>query len=207
MTTVRPASVSDRVRAVETLTRAFAADPVVRWFFPDDTTYPDRSRAFFGFLIDVRLEGGLVLITEDLSAVSSWDPPGGNRLGDAWVDGRWEAATSNFTPEELARLDSFEERAAPMHPPDRHWYLGIVGVDPDRWGTGLGRAVIEPGLAAADRDGTATYLETGTAENLPIYARLGLTTSGEVSVPDGPTLWGMWRPADRADPRRGGDLS
>ena len=29
---------------------AFAADPVIRWIFPDNRTYAARAMAFFGFL-------------------------------------------------------------------------------------------------------------------------------------------------------------
>jgi hypothetical protein len=47
MSSVRVATPADRAQTVSVLTDAFAADPVVRWIFPDDTTYPARAETFF----------------------------------------------------------------------------------------------------------------------------------------------------------------
>ena len=43
--------------------------------------------------------------------------------------------------------------------------------------------------------GLAAYLETGAPENLAFYARAGFEVTDEVVLPDGPTLWGLQRPA------------
>jgi hypothetical protein len=32
-------------------------------------------------------------------------------------------------------------------------------------------------------------------ENIPIYASFGFEVTGEIKLPDGPTLWPMWRQA------------
>ena len=192
MEQVRAATVADRPGAIRTLGRAFAADPVVRWFFPDDRTYPARADSFFGFLIDARLAGGAVFVAEDISAVSAWNPPGGNRRGAAWVEERWSEAVAGFAADERTRLDGFETATASIHPEEPHWYLGIVGVDPGARGRGRGREVIRPGLAAADRDGVEVYLET-VEHNLTFYERLGFRTAGVAELPAGPTLVGLRR--------------
>ncbi len=192
MERVRAATATDRPGAIRTLGRAFAADPVVRWFFPDDRTYPARAASFFGFLIDARLAGGAVFVTEEVSAVSAWNPPGGNRRGAAWVEERWFEAVAGFAGDEHARLDGFETATASMHPEEPHWYLGIVGVDPDAQGAGWGRGVIRPGLAAADRDGVEVYLET-VEHNLAFYERLGFRTTATADLSGGPTLVGLRR--------------
>jgi predicted N-acetyltransferase YhbS len=106
------------------------------------------------------------------------------------VEERWAEASEAFTAEEHARLDRFETAASRMHPDERHWYLGIVGVDPSVRGRGHGRAVIRPGLDAADRDQLEVSLET-VRRNLPFYERLGFRTAGNADLPDGPTLWGL----------------
>ena len=46
--------------------------------------------------------------------------------------------------------------------PAPHWYLGVLATEPARQGTGLGRAVTAPMLAAADRAGLPAYLETAS---------------------------------------------
>jgi ribosomal protein S18 acetylase RimI-like enzyme len=78
-----------------------------------------------------------------------------------------------------------------------HWYLGVLATEPARQGTGLGRAVTAPMLAAADRAGLPAYLETASESNVGIYRRLGFEPVRDVTMPDGgPTCWLM-----RRDPR------
>ena len=75
-----------------------------------------------------------------------------------------------------------------------HWYLGVLATDPARQGTGLGRAVTTPMLAAADRAGLPAYLETASDPNVAIYRRLGFEVAREVDLPDGgPRCWLMRR--------------
>ena len=59
--------------------------------------------------------------------------------------------------------------------------------------------MIAPVLERADRDGLAAFLETGAEENLAFYARAGFEVTDEVVLPDGPTVWGLQRPAVVSD--------
>ena len=77
--------------------------------------------------------------------------------------------------------------------PDRHWYLMILGVEPEKQGRGIGSALMQPVLKQADRDGLTCYLETMTAKNAAFYERRGfeVVTEGQF----GPRLpyWAMRR--------------
>lgn len=74
------------------------------------------------------------------------------------------------------------------------WFLGTIGVDPAHQGKGLGRAVIEPGIMAAEKAGVPAYLETSTEANVRFYRRLGFEVTAEVELPgDGPRTWTMIR--------------
>ena len=86
----RPATRDDREVAVLSIVRAFAADPLVRWFFPDDGTYVQRASTFFGLLFDGRVDDGNVHVAGDGAAVSMWDPPGGGSIAQAELDRRWD---------------------------------------------------------------------------------------------------------------------
>lgn len=68
------------------------------------------------------------------------------------------------------------------HPRDPHWYLATLGVAPDRQGQGIGTALLRRWLARVDADGSASYLETDRAENIPFYERAGfeIVTDAEV---------------------------
>jgi len=78
--------------------------------------------------------------------------------------------------------------------PTPHWYLSILGVDPDHQGKGLGGALLQPALAKADQEGLPCYLETLEEKNLAFYGRHGF----EVLVDDrephsGLKFWTMIR--------------
>jgi GNAT superfamily N-acetyltransferase len=191
VTDVRRGDAADRAAAVGVLVRAFEADPLLRWVFPDD--WPARGTAFFGHLFDTRLTGGEIRVTRDVSAVSLWNRPGGNTLDPAEWDRSWARASAGFTEDELERWRRFVDTVNPHTPAEEHWYLGVLGTHPDRQGEGLGSRVVRDVLEIADADGAPAYLETATESNLGFYARLGFDIRDDSSIPGGPRIWGLWR--------------
>jgi GNAT superfamily N-acetyltransferase len=193
MSTARLASPEDRDTILTLLTSAFARDPVLRWLCPEDETYPAFAAAFFGGLFDLRIDGGEVW-TIAQRAAALWNPPGGNRLPPAVQEETWHRATAGlFTAEADARLARHDALVEGLLPADRGWYLGVVGVDATQQGLGLGRSVLAPVLAAADRARQIATLETATASNLPFYRRLGFAVCGEGEHTEGPHIWCMLR--------------
>jgi ribosomal protein S18 acetylase RimI-like enzyme len=85
------------------------------------------------------------------------------------------------------------ETLAPLHPPEPHWYLSTLGVDPGRQHRGIGAALLADWLADVDRDAGNAYLETDRAENLAFYARAGFENLGETRIFSAP-VWRMLRP-------------
>lgn len=199
----RPATREDREVAVLSIVRAFEADPLVRWFFPDDETYVQRASTFFGLLFDGRVDDGNVHVAGDGAAVAMWDPPGGGSIAEAELDLRWDDEFEpGAGPGERERLEAYEAAADAMMPPDPSWYLGVLATDPDRQRQGLASAAIAPVLERADHDRATTFLETGAPENLAFYARAGFEVTDEVVLPDGPALWGLRRsPVDQPSAR------
>jgi GNAT superfamily N-acetyltransferase len=186
---IRNAIEGDKDGVVAVLTRAFAGDAIVRFLFPDEATYPARAAAFFGHYFDVRLAGGEVFVAGDVLGASLWNPPGGNRLGAAFVAEHWERfVVPAFEPVENARYSAFVEALDGITPAERHWYLGLLGVDPVVQGTGLARALLEPVLAERE---APVFLETGMERNLDFYARFGFKVIAEADVPGGPHVWGL----------------
>jgi GNAT superfamily N-acetyltransferase len=199
----RPATRDDREVAVLSIVRAFVADPLVRWFFPDDETYVQRSSTFFGLLFDGRVDDGNVHVVSDGAAVSMWDPPDAGSIARTELDRRWDTEFEpGAGPGEPERLEAYEAAADAMMPIEASWYLGVLATDPDRQRQGLASAAIAPVLERADHDRVTTHLETGAPENLAFYARAGFEVTDEVILPDGPTLWGLERsPVDQRSVR------
>lgn len=189
--TVRRCRPGERDRALVTVVAAFAADPVLRWVWPSDERYDTCAPPFFGTLLDVRREAGEVWVADGGAAVAMWDPPGGLYL--QVPETRWAQLREGYTPAERAAWAAFDAALSVPESAGPHWYLGVIATEPARQGTGLGRAVTSPVLAAADRVGLPAYLETATERNLAIYRRLGFEVEREVDVPHGPRAWLMRR--------------
>lgn len=181
----------DRDRALETVVEAFATDPILRWVWPEDERYAGCAPAFFGLLLDLRLEGGEVWVADGGDAVAMWDPPGG--LYGPPAEERWAEVRQAFTPAEQERWRLFDQ--ALTIPDGRpRWYLGVLATAPARQGQGLARAALAPILAAADRTGLPACLETGSTANVAYYARLGFAPVAEADLPDGgPRAWVLCR--------------
>ncbi|HEY1826792.1 MAG TPA: GNAT family N-acetyltransferase [Acidimicrobiales bacterium] len=80
------------------------------------------------------------------------------------------------------------------YPP--HYFLRVVGVDPALQGSGLGAALLAPGIAVADAAHAPCFLFTSHRENTSWYARAGFAVVEEFRpTPTWPTVWAMWREA------------
>ncbi len=193
---VRKATVEDRQGVVETLSSAFSGDALVRFLFPADETWANRAALFFGHYFDVRMAGGEVFVCGDdgVAGASLWNPPGGNRLGDEFVEEHWQRTVVRAVDrDEVARYEAFKKVLEAMTPEEPHWYLGLLGTDPARQRTGVARALLAPMLTRADADDVPVFLETGMPGNIAIYERFGFKSIADADVPGGPRLWGLVR--------------
>ena len=94
---------------------------------------------------------------------------------------------------DVLRGKAVDDAMQGRHPAEPHWYLGIIGSDPDVRGDSYGAVLMGSRLSRCDRECAPAYLESSNADNVPYYQRFGFTVTGEIVVPDGPTLWQMWR--------------
>jgi ribosomal protein S18 acetylase RimI-like enzyme len=192
MPTLRRCPPSGRDPALSTVLAAFRTDPLLRWIWPAQERYDGCAPAFFGLLLDLRIEAGEVWEADGAAAVAMWDPPGG--LYQPPPEDRWAEVHAGFTAGERAGWAAYDEAMGVPSAAGAHWYLGVLATEPARQGTGLGRAVTAPMLAAADRVRLPAYLETATETNVAIYRRLGFEVEREVDLPDGgPRCWLMRR--------------
>jgi GNAT superfamily N-acetyltransferase len=94
-------------------------------------------------------------------------------------------------------LRTFLALTEACHPTGQeHLYLVFLGVLPAAQGRGLGSALLRALLARADADGLPVHLESSSPRNLPLYEQNGFhVTGGPIALPDGPSVWPMWRGA------------
>lgn len=100
------------------------------------------------------------------------------------------------TPRSLAHARTYLGAIARVHPKEPHWYLCALASDPSLQRSGVGTLLMHEGLALADRDGVACYLETQKPENLAYYRRFGFELDRMLEpVDDAPPFFTMWRAA------------
>jgi GNAT superfamily N-acetyltransferase len=171
--------------------RGFYDDPVMGWVFPDPELRLAQLRVSFSALAGrYSAQGGRIdLLDDDCAAL--WLPPDPPPAADNEVPppGSWPL----FSAEIAARFVALGDVMASVHPSDAHWYLGVLSTVPEEQGRGLGARTIAAVLALCDRQGIPAYLESSNARNLSFYRRHGWEQTGEIVVPDGPTLYPMWR--------------
>lgn len=191
---VRPARQGD-VRALSAmLARAFHDDAVTSWIFAREATRDAWARRYFATRLRSLVSTGAVHTTDDGAAAAMWAPPEGWRFGlwETVALARFLPATGRRTARVVRWLESIDHR----HPETPHWYLTVLGTEPDRQGEGLGSAVLAPVLESCDADEVPAYLESSKERNVAFYGRHGFRVTEEVRLPGAPPLWLMWR-----DPR------
>jgi GNAT superfamily N-acetyltransferase len=190
---VRRIAAEDGPRVVDALARAFHDDPVMEWLYPDGSRRVDQSRRFFEIRLRQLLPDGEVYTTPDLEGGALWAVPGKWRIRPFEVLRLLLAmapALGRRGPRALRGLERVEAR----HPTEpEHYYLAVLGTQPESQGRGVGSALMGPVLEDCDENGIAAYLESSKERNVAFYSRHGFRVTEEIRMPKGPLVWGMWR--------------
>ncbi|WP_163696191.1 GNAT family N-acetyltransferase [Mycolicibacterium sarraceniae] len=194
---VRLARKSDIPALARILGRAFQDDPVMAWVQPDAERRKAALPGLFGALTRHHFlagRGSEVSLSDDgVAAVALWDPPGGwlqsPREQLAMLPGVVRAFRGR-----LAAGRALTDLMKAQHPEEPHWYLSIIGSDPQVRGRGFAHALMQSRLDRCDAEYAPAYLESSNPDNVPYYERFGFEVTGEIVLPaGGPSLWPMWR--------------
>ncbi|MFF3340351.1 GNAT family N-acetyltransferase [Streptomyces flavidovirens] len=191
----KTAAIDDAAPISRSLARAFDDDPMMRWFFPDDSSRETSLVGYFATIFTRQyVDNGVCEFTE--AAAAFWVPP--EAQAKAVPDAETILELQNILGDRAGLFRDTVEAAAKHTPQEPHWYLAVIGADPAAQGQGQGAALLRSGLAKADAAGLPAYLESSKASNLPFYEHFGFTVREELRLPGGgPKLWAMWR-----EPRR-----
>lgn len=184
-------SKAECARAIDALTLAFVADPVMRWMYPAPGDYLEHFPAFAHAFGGESFAAGTAWLAEGGGGAALWLPSGVHADGDAIAEAIFgtidEARHSDMEPV-LSRMDA-------LHPEEPHWYLPIIGVDAACQGRGLGAKLMQTALERCDADGLIAYLESSNPTNIPLYQRHGFEIVEEIRVGEVPVVTPMLRPA------------
>ena len=183
------------------LARAFDDDPLMSYIEPD----LDRQRRLLPWLFSAACRMGhlygTVHTSDDIAGAAIWLSNGQTglhpvrMLRSGMVLMPFKVGFGAFG-RVMRTLNTLEKLHKGAVPPE-HWYLSVLGVEPDRQGQGVGGALLQPVLARADADHRPCYLETQKERNVPFYERHGFEVVVELPPEaDGrPRMWTMRREA------------
>ena len=182
--------------AALTLAEAFHDDPLKSFLAGGKELTTKRVLPFFDAFIRIQLPHELVYTTPAHEAIALWAPPGEWKLPITkvlrYAPRFLKLYGLRFIPN-LQVLTDLEK----LHPEEPHYYLEILGTSPAHQGKGFGRALMEPMVERADREGVGLYLESSKESNVAFYGRFGFQVRTVMTHRrNGPTQWLMWR-----DPR------
>ncbi len=192
---VRLAEASESAVVSAMLARAFHRDPFMTWLFGGtDARRAAHLQQLFRIFIALALKQGTVYTTPQYEGAALWFFPDRWRA-DTITQLRWLWLMLRAAgPRQVGRRIRAVDHVDQFHPPAPHYYLMVLGTDPDAQGRGIGSALMAPVLARCDAEGVPAYLEASAPRNVPYYEHRGFQVQREIQVPDGgPPVWLMWR--------------
>lgn len=194
---IRKATPSDEPTIKTALGRAFQDDPVFRWIVPDDALRRARLASVFGAFSEVYLPLGETYVASAGAGAALWAPAGVEPFTPEQAEAFGQRLFEVLGPD-AERAAALDELLDEHHPEEPALYLQFVGVVREHQGQGLGSRMLTVVLERADASGTPAYLEATSPDNRRLYRRHGFEVLEELTLPDGPSLWPMWR-----DPQAG----
>jgi ribosomal protein S18 acetylase RimI-like enzyme len=193
---MRQASLKDWQKVGGVIAEAFSEDPVNLWIFGNPAPMP----TVFGALArNVYLPRGFCQLVDgdagDGRGATMWSHSSANReLGLLATIGLVASVLGKGSKGATQRALGASDLMQKEHPKAPHLYLFAIGTRKAARGKGLGKALMAPVLAAADRDRLPCYLENSNPANTGFYRshgfeRMKLFEAG----PGGPPLEAMWR--------------
>lgn len=193
--TISYAVESERKRVLNTISLAFAADPLMRWIYPSADQYLEYYQVMSDAFAGKSINENTCLRTSNCEGAAMWLAPGIEPDEDTLM----ALITESLTPHRAEVIGELFERMDEFHPTDDDcWYLAIIGVDPGHQNKGIGSALMQHMIEKLDATNSLAYLESSSPMNISLYQRYGFEIMDEIQVADSPILTPMLRP--RAKP-------
>lgn len=175
-----------------TLAQAFYDDPVFKWIIPDAAYRSSRLTEMFAVFAEAFLPHRETYVSAAGAGAALWAPAGQDPIPADQLEA-FGARLCAALQDDMERGLQVQELLDQHHPDQDCFYLQFIGVAPDQQGRGLGSRLLTSVLQRCDATGTPAYLEATSVSNRRLYQRHGFETTGELSLPQGPPLWPMWR--------------
>jgi ribosomal protein S18 acetylase RimI-like enzyme len=186
---IKTATASDEAPTIAAVVLAFGTDPAARWTWPDPHQYLKHFPGFVSVLGGKAFAHESAHYVDGYAGAALWLPPGVSPDDEALMTLLQRTGAAQVQKDCAALF----EQMGRYHPPEPHWYLPFIGVDPSHQGKGYGAALMQHALIPCDRDHTLAYLESSNPKNIPLYERHGFELLGTIQVGTSPPIFPMLR--------------
>ena len=180
-------------------TRAFYNDPFSLYAFPDDKERNSKLIYMNEMSLRYALRYGMAYTTSGrYEGGAIWMPPGKWEMSIPGIllSGALSSIIKMGLKAELKMmpLDKFMEEKHKELVPFPHWYLALLGVDPQYQKQGYASLLLRGMLDQIDKQELPAYLETDSEKNYLMYQHFGFKIIDEfVLLNTGIRLWAMLR--------------
>jgi len=187
--------------ASQMLARAFQDGPINLYAYADDANAKSRLPYVYEFVLRYYLRYAQSYTTsEKLEGVAVWQ-----RYKKIKIS-YWHLLTSGAIWSAIKmgarvgkRMEPFFGYVEKKHTElvsFPHWYLILIGVEPESQGRGYASRLLRSMLSRIDEEGLPCYLETEKEKNVTIYEHFNFRVIDEFIVPETTVkLWAMLRDA------------
>ena len=191
---------NDQSPVIAALARAFYDDPLFGFFVPDLVKQHKALVAFMSSGVKDAAPFDEIWVAHadgKVACAAVWLPPGGYPRSvkrEVMTYVRTAPTLVQCGPRigrAFALLSAVDKAHHALHEP--HYYLAILGTDPQYQRTGAGTAVLAPVLERCDTEGLPAYLETQKEENLAYYARHRFDLVQKIEIEGCPPVWTLRR--------------
>ena len=177
-TTINTATSTEIPQIIDTIAMAFAADPFVRWIYPDPNQYLSNIREMLIRFGGKAFDHGTAYYVDGFAGAALWLPPDIHPDEEALGEHMQRTISESILEDVFSVLERMEH----CHPTDPHWYLPLLAVDPVHQGNGYGSALLKDAIAQFDTDGMIAYLESSNPRNISLYERHGFEIITEIQA-------------------------
>ncbi len=185
----RPLTPADIEWAAAVVTRSFFRDSGMVWVLPDDDVRHRLGVVMASAFIRYACLEGRVEVNVGGRGIAIWFPPGTQPPQEPVLreSGLWDVPQM-IGDIAWSRIRSMMSDLEGLHRTRRaepHWYLSLLGVDPDFQRQSIGTALLQAQLRRVDSAPLPCYLLTQTAQNVRFYEGRGFRAVAGADAAEG----------------------
>ena len=185
--------------SAEVLSRAFHNYPLLQYYFPEELERKKITSYFLSLAIYSSIRYGEIYATSpNMEGVAIWFP------SDNYPVTIWKLVRSvplsvifgfgRYGGGRMRQLNEYIDAVHQRLVPFGHWYLQVIGVDPQFQGKGYAGKLLKPMLTRIDEEGLPCYLEAIDEHNVSFYEHFGFKVIEKSTIPETNfTNWAMLR--------------